>query len=60
MYGGSVVGKSCNYVPDLALMSFVLFFGTYSMTISLKKFKSSRYFPTKVWMSQPEYYKIMT
>ncbi|XP_034168463.1 electrogenic sodium bicarbonate cotransporter 4 isoform X1 [Pangasianodon hypophthalmus] len=46
-YGGSLVGKSCKYVPDLALMSFVLFFGTYSMTISLKKFKTSRYFPTK-------------
>ncbi|KAG7322483.1 hypothetical protein KOW79_013829 [Hemibagrus wyckioides] len=46
-FGGSLVGKSCKYVPDLALMSFVLFFGTYSMTISLKKFKFSRYFPTK-------------
>ncbi|KAI4890416.1 hypothetical protein NFI96_010798, partial [Prochilodus magdalenae] len=47
-YGGSLVGKSCKYVPDLALMSFILFFGTYSMTISLKKFKASRYFPTKL------------
>ncbi|XP_066507329.1 electrogenic sodium bicarbonate cotransporter 4 isoform X2 [Hoplias malabaricus] len=49
-YGGSLVGKSCKYVPDLALMSFILFFGTYSMTISLKKFKTSRYFPTKCRM----------
>ncbi|XP_069557613.1 electrogenic sodium bicarbonate cotransporter 4 [Brachyistius frenatus] len=47
-YGGSLVGKSCKYVPDLALMSFILFFGTYSMTVSLKKFKFSRYFPTKL------------
>lgn len=47
-YGGSLVGKSCKYVPDLALMSFILFFGTYSMTVTLKKFKFSRYFPTKV------------
>ncbi|KAG7271305.1 LOW QUALITY PROTEIN: hypothetical protein CRUP_021042 [Coryphaenoides rupestris] len=46
-YGGSLAGTSCKYVPDLALMSFILFFGTYSMTVSLKKFKSSRYFPTK-------------
>uniref|UniRef100_A0A3B4DNU3 Anion exchange protein n=1 Tax=Pygocentrus nattereri TaxID=42514 RepID=A0A3B4DNU3_PYGNA len=46
--GGSLVGKSCKYVPDLALLSFILFFGTYSMTISLKKFKASRYFPTKL------------
>ncbi|XP_063066052.1 electrogenic sodium bicarbonate cotransporter 4 isoform X2 [Engraulis encrasicolus] len=47
-YGGDLVGKACKYVPDLALMSFILFFGTYSMTISLKKFKTSRYFPTMV------------
>ncbi|KAK1884451.1 Electrogenic sodium bicarbonate cotransporter 4, partial [Dissostichus eleginoides] len=45
-YGGVLVGNSCKYVPDLALMSFILFFGTYSMTVSLKKFKFSRYFPT--------------
>uniref|UniRef100_A0A8C7Z304 Anion exchange protein n=1 Tax=Oryzias sinensis TaxID=183150 RepID=A0A8C7Z304_9TELE len=47
-YGGSLVGNSCKYVPDLALVSFILFFGTYSMTVSLKKFKFSRYFPTKL------------
>ncbi|XP_061586481.1 electrogenic sodium bicarbonate cotransporter 4 isoform X2 [Cololabis saira] len=47
-YGGSLVGKSCKFVPDLALISFILFFGTYSMTVSLKKFKFSRYFPTKL------------
>uniref|UniRef100_A0A8C5WXC2 Anion exchange protein n=1 Tax=Laticauda laticaudata TaxID=8630 RepID=A0A8C5WXC2_LATLA len=44
---GSLVGTSCKFVPDLALMSFILFFGTYSMTLTLKKFKFSRYFPTK-------------
>jgi len=47
-YGGSLLGKTCKYVPDLALMSFILFFGTYTMTVSLKKFKFSRYFPTMV------------
>uniref|UniRef100_A0A6I8NN81 Anion exchange protein n=1 Tax=Ornithorhynchus anatinus TaxID=9258 RepID=A0A6I8NN81_ORNAN len=46
-YGGSLLGPSCKFVPDLALMSFILFFGTYSMTLTLKKFKFSRYFPTK-------------
>lgn len=51
-YGGSLVGKSCKYVPDLALMSFILFFGTYTMTVSLKKFKFSRYFPTKVRLAK--------
>uniref|UniRef100_H3C504 Anion exchange protein n=1 Tax=Tetraodon nigroviridis TaxID=99883 RepID=H3C504_TETNG len=45
--GGLLVGNACKY-PDLALMSFILFFGTYSMTVSLKKFKFSRYFPTKL------------
>uniref|UniRef100_A0A8C7IZ80 Anion exchange protein n=1 Tax=Oncorhynchus kisutch TaxID=8019 RepID=A0A8C7IZ80_ONCKI len=45
-YGGALLGNTCKYVPDLALMSFILFFGTYSMTVSLKKFKTSRYFPT--------------
>uniref|UniRef100_A0A8C5L6N6 Anion exchange protein n=1 Tax=Jaculus jaculus TaxID=51337 RepID=A0A8C5L6N6_JACJA len=47
-YGGRLVGNSCQFIPDLALMSFILFFGTYSMTLTLKKFKFSRYFPTKV------------
>uniref|UniRef100_G3ULP7 Anion exchange protein n=1 Tax=Loxodonta africana TaxID=9785 RepID=G3ULP7_LOXAF len=47
-YGGRLLGNSCQFIPDLALMSFILFFGTYSMTLTLKKFKSSRYFPTKV------------
>ncbi|XP_070235927.1 electrogenic sodium bicarbonate cotransporter 4 isoform X5 [Bos mutus] len=47
-YGGRLLGDSCQFIPDLALMSFILFFGTYSMTLTLKKFKFSRYFPTKV------------
>ncbi|PNJ79319.1 SLC4A5 isoform 9 [Pongo abelii] len=46
-YGGRLLGNSCKFIPDLALMSFILFFGTYSMTLTLKKFKFSRYFPTK-------------
>ncbi|XP_069774178.1 electrogenic sodium bicarbonate cotransporter 4-like isoform X3 [Narcine bancroftii] len=47
-YGGNLVGKTCKYVPDLALMSFILFFGTYSLTVTLKRFKFSRFFPTKI------------
>uniref|UniRef100_UPI00398F686C electrogenic sodium bicarbonate cotransporter 4-like n=1 Tax=Pristiophorus japonicus TaxID=55135 RepID=UPI00398F686C len=47
-YGGNLLGKSCKYVPDLALMSLILFFGTYSLTVTLKKFKFSRYFPTRI------------
>uniref|UniRef100_A0A3Q2XQI3 Anion exchange protein n=1 Tax=Hippocampus comes TaxID=109280 RepID=A0A3Q2XQI3_HIPCM len=44
----SLVGEACNYVPDITLMSFILFFGTYACSMALKKFKTSRFFPTKV------------
>nr|XP_057907027.1 electrogenic sodium bicarbonate cotransporter 1-like isoform X5 [Doryrhamphus excisus] len=47
-YGGSLVGEACGYVPDITLMSFILFFGTYTCSMALKKFKTSRFFPTKV------------
>ncbi|XP_029454581.1 electrogenic sodium bicarbonate cotransporter 1 isoform X2 [Rhinatrema bivittatum] len=45
-YGGYLVGNNCKYVPDITLMSFILFFGTYTCSMALKKFKASRYFPT--------------
>ncbi|XP_015716962.1 electrogenic sodium bicarbonate cotransporter 1 isoform X2 [Coturnix japonica] len=45
-YGGRLVGNNCGYVPDITLMSFILFFGTYTCSMALKKFKTSRYFPT--------------
>ncbi|NXU84851.1 S4A4 protein, partial [Xiphorhynchus elegans] len=45
-YGGELVGNNCDYVPDITLMSFILFFGTYTCSMALKKFKTSRYFPT--------------
>ncbi|KFW67103.1 Electrogenic sodium bicarbonate cotransporter 1, partial [Pygoscelis adeliae] len=45
-YGGQLVGNNCSYVPDITLMSFILFFGTYTCSMALKKFKTSRYFPT--------------
>uniref|UniRef100_A0A8C3TE41 Anion exchange protein n=1 Tax=Chelydra serpentina TaxID=8475 RepID=A0A8C3TE41_CHESE len=45
-YGGYLAGNNCNYVPDITLMSFILFFGTYTSSMALKKFKTSRYFPT--------------
>ncbi|XP_032076337.1 anion exchange protein 4 [Thamnophis elegans] len=46
--GGHLVGNSCNYVPDITFMSFILFLGTLFCAMVLKKFKSSRYFPTGV------------
>ncbi|KAF6734989.1 Electrogenic sodium bicarbonate cotransporter 1 [Oryzias melastigma] len=47
-FGGQLVGAACKYVPDITLMSFILFFGTYACSMGLKKFKTSRFFPTMV------------
>ncbi|XP_023676482.2 electrogenic sodium bicarbonate cotransporter 1-like isoform X1 [Paramormyrops kingsleyae] len=47
-YGGELVGKACKFVPDITLISFILFFGTYICSMSLKKFKTSTFFPTTV------------
>nr|XP_056718877.1 anion exchange protein 4 [Euleptes europaea] len=44
--GGHLVGSSCNYVPDITFMSFILFLGTFFCSMMLKSFKTSRYFPT--------------
>lgn len=47
-FGGLLVGEACGFVPDITLMSFILFFGTYTCSMALKKFKTSRFFPTTV------------
>ncbi|XP_026042266.1 solute carrier family 4 member 4a isoform X3 [Astatotilapia calliptera] len=47
-YNGELVGKGCDFVPDITLMSFILFFGTYTCSMCLKKFKTSPFFPTTV------------
>uniref|UniRef100_W5N0P1 Anion exchange protein n=1 Tax=Lepisosteus oculatus TaxID=7918 RepID=W5N0P1_LEPOC len=47
-YGGELVGEACKYVPDITLMSFILFLGTYTCSMCLKKFKTSPFFPTTV------------
>ncbi|XP_068995209.1 solute carrier family 4 member 4a isoform X2 [Embiotoca jacksoni] len=47
-YKGELVGKACDFVPDIMLMSFILFFGTYTCSMCLKKFKTSPFFPTTV------------
>ncbi|XP_076005468.1 solute carrier family 4 member 4a [Genypterus blacodes] len=47
-FKGELVGKSCDFVPDITLMSFILFFGTYTCSMCLKKFKTSPFFPTTV------------
>ncbi|XP_053108917.1 electrogenic sodium bicarbonate cotransporter 1 isoform X3 [Hemicordylus capensis] len=45
-YKGILQGTNCRYVPDITLMSCILFLGTYTCSMALKKFKTSRYFPT--------------
>ncbi|XP_031426487.1 solute carrier family 4 member 4a isoform X5 [Clupea harengus] len=47
-YKGELVGKACEFVPDIALMSVILFLGTYTCSMFLKKFKFSPFFPTTV------------
>ncbi|XP_046723451.1 electrogenic sodium bicarbonate cotransporter 1 isoform X3 [Silurus meridionalis] len=47
-WGGVLQGESCGFVPDITLMSFILFMGTYTCSMGLKKFKTSRFFPTLV------------
>ncbi|KAK1803632.1 hypothetical protein P4O66_021045, partial [Electrophorus voltai] len=47
-WGGVLKGDACHFVPDITLMSFILFLGTYTCSMALKKFKTSRFFPTKV------------
>lgn len=47
-YGGRMVGASCHFVPDVALMSFILFLGTYTCSMTLKNFKTSPFFPTRI------------
>ena len=47
-FGGTLVGEWCNYVPDIFFFSVTLFFGTFLLASSLKKFKTSNYFPSFV------------
>ncbi|NXT59387.1 S4A4 protein, partial [Pluvianellus socialis] len=46
--GGHLLGTSCQYVPDVTLISFLLFGGTFLSCTTLKRFRSSRYFPAAV------------
>ncbi|NXF11678.1 S4A4 protein, partial [Smithornis capensis] len=47
-WGGHLLGTSCQYVPDVTLISFLLFGGTYLSCTALKHFRSSCYFPAGV------------
>ncbi|XP_008117196.2 sodium-driven chloride bicarbonate exchanger isoform X7 [Anolis carolinensis] len=52
LWQGTFVGRACGhhgpYVPDVLFWSVILFFSTVTLSSTLKQFKTSRYFPTKV------------
>lgn len=46
-----MMGDGCSvtqYVPDVFLMSIILFMGTFLLSIQLKNFKNALFFPSKV------------
>ena len=48
---GTLVGSGCDtphYVPDVFLMSIILFLGTFILSVQLKDFKNALFFPSKV------------
>ncbi|XP_043801293.1 sodium-driven chloride bicarbonate exchanger isoform X1 [Apis laboriosa] len=50
-YNGTLVGDGCNlphYIPDVFLMSIILFIGTFLLSVELKDFKNALFFPSKV------------
>ncbi|XP_070523953.1 electroneutral sodium bicarbonate exchanger 1 isoform X1 [Cardiocondyla obscurior] len=50
-YNGTMVGDGCSiphYVPDVFLMSIILFMGTFLLSVELKDFKNALFFPSKV------------
>ncbi|XP_015178379.1 PREDICTED: electrogenic sodium bicarbonate cotransporter 1 isoform X3 [Polistes dominula] len=50
-YNGTLMGDSCNIqqpVPDVFLMSIILFMGTFLLSVEMKDFKNALFFPSKV------------
>ncbi|KAM7101338.1 anion exchange protein 4 [Ciconia maguari] len=58
--GGHLLGTSCQYVPDVTLVSFLLFGGTFLSCTTLKRFRSSRYFPVGVRKLVSDFAVILT
>ncbi|XP_062352354.1 sodium bicarbonate cotransporter 3 isoform X1 [Cinclus cinclus] len=48
VFRGSACGHHGPYIPDVLFWSVILFFTTFFLSSFLKKFKTKRYFPTKV------------
>ncbi|NXU57966.1 S4A4 protein, partial [Turnix velox] len=58
--GGHLLGTSCQYVPDVTLISFLLFGVTFLSCTALKRFRSSRYFPVAVRKTVSDFAIILT
>lgn len=53
-YNGTLVGSDCDQpepMPNVFLMSVILFFGTFITSVILKDFKNALFFPSKVWQN---------
>eukprot|EP00092_Neocalanus_flemingeri_P037562 GFUD01040897.1.p1 GENE.GFUD01040897.1~~GFUD01040897.1.p1 ORF type:complete len:877 (+),score=230.71 GFUD01040897.1:117-2747(+) len=58
-FGGDL-SSSCKYSPDIFFLSVFLFFGTFFLCTSLKKFKYTPYFPTRIRSLITDYAVILT
>jgi len=57
---GGELSYSCKYSPDIFFLSLFLFFGTFLLCTSLKKFKYTPYFPAKIRSLVTDYAVIIT
>ncbi|KAM8974553.1 anion exchange protein 4 [Pelodytes ibericus] len=57
---GNLEGNSCIYVPDVYLMSILLFFGTFYCTSFFKNFQNSRYLSSSVRKLTGDFSVILT
>ncbi|KAK3586801.1 hypothetical protein CHS0354_002540 [Potamilus streckersoni] len=47
-YGGILEGEGCNYVPNVFILSVLLFLGTFTIACTLKSFRKSNFLPAKL------------
>ena len=45
---GTLTGEQCNFKPDVFLMSFILFMGTFLLILFLKNLRNSSFFSSNV------------
>ncbi|XP_063301173.1 electrogenic sodium bicarbonate cotransporter 1-like [Pelobates fuscus] len=59
-FKGHLEGNNCNYVPDIYLMSILLFFGTFFCVSSLKSFQNSRFLSSSIRKLTADFSVILT